>query len=86
MGEREYTSYQKKIIRRYYDNQDGIGYQQLIELVSEIYLATGKKRDQLWKRAETALKKLEIGEKRIAHLMEKKDVELLANVVKEKSG
>ena len=79
----EYTPYQKKIIKRYYDNQEAIGYQKLTELVSDIYLASGKKADSLWKRVGAALTKLGLSEKRIEHLLESRDVQLLANVVKE---
>lgn len=38
----DYTPYQQKIIKRYYDNQDSIQLQRLSELVGELYLAEGK--------------------------------------------
>lgn len=82
----EYTPHQKRIIKRYYDNQEGIGYQKLTELVSEIYLASGKKLDSLWKQAGTALKRLGLSEQRIEHLLSTRDVHLLANVIKEVDG
>src|SRR5262249_51222681 len=48
MAERDYTPYQQKIIKRYYDNNDTIQRQRLAELVGELYLATGKKRERAW--------------------------------------
>lgn len=80
---KDYSPYQKKIIKRYYDNSEAIGYQQLAELAGEIYLAEGKKLDRLWERVEAALSKLKVGEKRVAHLLEKRDPKLLADLVKE---
>ena len=40
----DFTPYQQKIIKRYYNSQDTIQRQRLAELVSELYLSSGKKR------------------------------------------
>ncbi len=79
----DYSPYQQKIIKRYYENFDAIKVQRLAELVTELYLAEGKKRDRLWKQVEEALTKLEFPASRIAHLLEKRDPALLAEVLKE---
>lgn len=79
----EYTPYQQGIIRRYYDNRGAILYQQLSELVSELYLAEAKKKDRVWKRVATALQKLGVAQSRIDHLLAKADPALLAEVLKE---
>ena len=79
----ERSKYQQNIIKRFYENRDAIGLQRLGELVTELYLAEGKKRDQCWKRIEGALTKLEIPEKRIAHLRKQDDPQLLARLVEE---
>jgi hypothetical protein len=81
-----YTPYQQKIIKRYYDNADAINLQKLAELVTDLYLAEGKKRDGLWKRIATAMQKLKVPEQRIKHIVEKNDPQLLANLVKELQG
>src|SRR5437660_399277 len=47
----DYTPYQQKIIKRYYNNQDTIQRQRLAELVGELYLAEGKKRERAWQAA-----------------------------------
>lgn len=79
----DFTPYQKKIIDRYYKNFDSIAFQRLSELASDLYLAEGKQQDRLWKRVEEALRKIEFPESRIAHLLEKRDPQLLVGVLKE---
>lgn len=79
----DHTPYQKKIIDRYYKNFDAIAFQRLSELASDLYLAEGKQKDKLWKRVEDALKKIEFPDSRIAHLMEKRDPQLLVAILKE---
>ena len=79
----EYTSYQQKVIKRYYDNQDTIQLQRLAELVSELYLSEGKKAERAWKAAAAAMQKLGVPPARIEHLLRKKDAAQVAEVVKE---
>jgi hypothetical protein len=79
----DYTPHQQKIIERYYRNRDHLAEQRLAELVSEVYLASGKKLDQLWKQVEVSLNKLNLPPSRVEHLMAQRDPELLAGVVKE---
>ncbi len=79
----DYTPHQQKVIERYYRNRDQLAEQRLAELVSEVYLASGKKLDQLWKQVEAALGKLNLPAARVEHLMAQRDPELLAGVVKE---
>src|SRR5262249_47628988 len=46
MAEKDYTPYQQKIIKRYYDNQGTLQRQRLADLVAELYLAEGKKKER----------------------------------------
>jgi len=78
-----YTRHQQGIIKRYYENFDKIQVQRLSELVTELYLAEGKKREKLWQSAATAMQKLKLPQQRIDHVVGKKDPALLAAVVKE---
>ncbi len=82
----DFSPYQQKIIKRYYNNHDSIQSQKLAELVTELYLAEGKKRDKLWIRASEMLTKLEFPASRIEHLMQKKDPALLAGIMQELEG
>lgn len=77
------TPNQQKIVKRYYDNLDSISLQRLGELVGDLYLATGKKRQTVWKNIESALLKLGITQARIDILKAKDDPAAVAEVVKE---
>jgi hypothetical protein len=79
----DFSPYQQKIIKRYYNNYDAIQVQRLSELVTELYLAEGKKRERLWKQVGETLTKLKFSESRVAHLLEKRDPALLPAVLKE---
>jgi hypothetical protein len=80
---RNYTAYQQKIIKRYYDNLGGIAGQRLADLVGELYLAQGKKKEKAWQSAAAAMEKLGVLASRIAHLLAKRDPALVAELVKE---
>ena len=79
----EHSKYQQKVIKRYYDNRDAISLQRLSELVTELYLAEGKARQQRWKQTVAALEKLKVPASRIEHLVEKDDPKLVAKLVEE---
>ena len=79
MGKKEYSQYQQSVISGYYKNLDTIMLQKLSELVTELYLAETKaKHDRLWDRVHKAMVKLKIHPATMAHIMEKKDVQILA--------
>ena len=78
-----YTKHQQGIIKRYYENKDTIQLQRLGELVTDLYLAEGKKRDKVWQTIANTLKKLEVPQDRIDHLIKQNDPTLVANLVKE---
>jgi len=82
----DFTPYQQKIIKRYYDNQDILQLQRLAELVGELYLSTEKKRQGVWRRIVSSMQKLGVPSSRIDHLRQQDKPELLAQVVKELEG
>lgn len=86
MGMDNYTPHQQKIIKRYYENIDKVAWQRLSELVGDLYLAEGKKRDKLWASAANFMEKLNIPKTRIDAILAKKDIEALAKLVKELMG
>ncbi len=79
----EFTPYQLKIIKRYYENIDAVKLQRLSELVSDLYLLTGKKLDRAWENTANAMQKMGIPQARIDHLVAQKRPELIAELVKE---
>ncbi len=79
MAKNDYSQYQKDVISGYYHNLDTIMLGKLSELVTELYLAdTQAKQNRLWQRANKAMVKLKVPPAIIDHIMEKKDVEVLA--------
>jgi hypothetical protein len=86
MAQRDYTPHQQKIIKRYYNNLDTLSLQRLAELVGELYLTTGKKRQGVWTRVVAAMQKLGVPQSRIDHLRAQDNPALVAQVVKELEG
>jgi hypothetical protein len=86
MAQQDYTPYQQKIIKRYYDNQETLLCQRLAELVGELYLSQGKKRQKAWASAVAAMQKLGVPQARIDHLVKQDNPALVAEVVKELEG
>ncbi len=81
--ERQYSKFQQKAIKNFYDNREAVGLQRLSELVTELYLTEGKKREMQWDYVVAALAKLGMKEDRIAQLRKQDDPAMLAKVVEE---
>ena len=76
---KEFTNYQKQVIKDYYKNLDKAVLAKLQELVGSIYLADSQsKKDALWKQVESALKKLKIPDSIAQHILQKHDPQILA--------
>jgi hypothetical protein len=83
MSKQDFTANQQKIIKRYYDNIDTIALQRLSDLVGELYLSEGKKKEKAWQSVLKAMEKLEVPKARIEHLMTQKNPLLIAELVKQ---
>lgn len=83
MADRDYSKYQQKVIKRFYDNREQIDDQKLSELVTSLYLATDKQKPKLWQRAKDILDRMELPQSRVDHVMESEDAAVLAKVVEE---
>ena len=79
----EYSRHQQNIIKNYYQNRSAISLQRLQELVTELYLAEGKKRARQWKLIEGHLEKIGMKPDRIAMLVKKDDPALIAQVIEQ---
>lgn len=77
------SPYQQRVIKDYYKNREAIALQRLSELVTELYLAEGKRRDKVWERITAALENLGLKPERIEHLRKQDKPEVLARVVEE---
>ena len=84
MAKNERSQFQQRLISGYYQNLDAIMLDKLSELVTELYLAESPaKRNTLWQRAEKAMLNLKIPKPIIDHILQKKDVEILAKNLKD---
>ena len=79
MTKKEFSNYQKNLVSNYYANLDVIMLQKLSELVTELFLAEkDSRKKQLWERAHKAMLNLKIPPAIIDHIMQKRDVQILA--------
>ena len=78
-----YSKFQQKVIKNYYDNQEAILLQRLGEHVTELYLSEGKARTKRWKDISKVLEKLKVPATRIENLLKKDDPALLAKLLEE---
>jgi hypothetical protein len=84
--DRQYSKFQQKAIKNFYDNRESISIQRLGELVTDLYLAEGKSRATKWKQIAVALGRLGVPASEIEHLVKKDDAAQLAKKVAELSG
>jgi hypothetical protein len=77
----EHTRYQQNIIRKYYENRDGIALQRAQELVTELYLSQGKKRQKHWESLRLHLGKLGVKPETVDELVRKDDPRGVATLV-----
>lgn len=85
MAQENYSKYQQNVIKRFYDNRDAIAFQRAQELVTELYLTEGKKREKVWEMLAKNLEKLGVPVDQIAHLRNQDKPELVANLITEKA-
>jgi hypothetical protein len=78
----EFSKFQQKVIKNYYDNRDTLALQRAQELVTELYLTTGKKREKHWDSLRLHLSKLGVKSDVIDHLRKEDKPELVAGLVK----
>lgn len=81
----ERSKYQQNIIKNYYENRETISLQRAQELVTELYLSEGKKREKHWKTLAGHLQKLEVKPEVIDKLVAQDDPQQAAKLV-EKLG
>lgn len=77
----EFSKYQRKVIQNYYDNRDTLALQRAQELVTELYLSEGKKRQKHWESLALHLGKLGVKPDVLAHLQKQDKPELVASLI-----
>jgi hypothetical protein len=78
----ERTKYQERAIKNFYENRESIALQRVQELVTELYLSEGKKRDKHWKNLANHLQKLGVAPETVDHLVAQNKPELVATLIK----
>ncbi|MEM9883448.1 MAG: hypothetical protein AAF800_11070 [Planctomycetota bacterium] len=82
MAKQDLSRHQEGIVRRYYQNHETIQSTKLSELLSELWLAEdGKTQTRLWGKAQTALMRLGVDANRVASVVGKRDLEVLAKLI-----
>jgi len=80
------SKYQQKIIRNFYENKDAISLQRAQELVTELYLSEGKKRQKYWESLRLHLGKLGVKPETIDNMVKQDDPQLVAKLVQKLAG
>ena len=83
-GEKGYTPYQQKVIRRFYENKDLRLIQKLGELVSNLYVETSeKKRESGWKKIKGMLVDLKVHPHEVEFLTKDKNLAVISKKLTE---
>ena len=77
----EHSKYQQNIIKNFYENRETISLQRAQELVTELYLSEGKKRQKYWDQLAKHLDKLGVKPDAIDRLVKQDDPQAVANLV-----
>jgi hypothetical protein len=80
----KFSRYQQSVIKNYYRNREGIAVQRVQELVTELYLAEGKKRIKVWEQLRPHLQSIGLTEKQIEHLEKEDRPEMVAKLITDK--
>lgn len=84
MSMENYTRYQQNVIKNYYKNRDNVSLQRAQELLTELYLSEGKKREKVWDSLFTNLERIGIPEDQLSHLKKERKPELIAKLLEKK--
>ena len=84
MAAENYTKFQQSVIRNYYNNKDNVSLQRAQELLTDLYLAEGKKREKVWDSMFMHLERIGVPADKLKHLKEQKNPELIAQLIQKK--
>jgi len=84
MAMENFTRHQQSIIKNYYKNRDDVAFQRAQELLTDLYLAEGKKLEKVWDSMFTNLERLGIPPDQLEHLKKERKPELIAKLLEKK--
>ena len=84
MTPRDYSPYQKGVIKRYYEHRDSLALQKLGEIVSDLYLATSETAiARAWKSAHKQLLAAGVHQHQAESIVTDRDLGALARLLSE---
>jgi hypothetical protein len=84
MAAENYSRYQQSVIRNYYNNKDNVSLQRAQELLTDLYLAEGKKREKVWDSLFMHLERIGVPADQLKRLRESNNPELVAQLIQKK--
>ncbi len=84
MAMENYTAYQQKIIKSFYKNRDDVAFQRAQELLTDLYLTEGKKREKVWESLFTNLERIGVPADQLEHIKKERKPELVAKLLEKK--
>ena len=79
-----YSRYQQSVIKNFYKNRDAVSLQRAQELLTELYLAEGKKKEKVWESLFTNRERMGVPADQIEHLRKVRNPELVAKLIEQK--
>lgn len=77
----ERTKYQQNIIKNYYENRENISLQRAQEILTDLYLSEGKKRQKYWESLTNHLSKLGVKPEVLKRLVAQDDAQAAATLI-----
>jgi len=78
----KHSKHQQKIIKNYYDHRETLALQRAQELITELYLSEGAKRQRYWQQLAGHLSALGVKQAQFDHLTRQDKPELVAELVR----
>ena len=79
-----FSRYQQSVIKNFYKNRDAVSLQRAQELLTDLYLVEGKKKEKVWDSLFTNLERMGVPADQIEHLRKTRNPELVAKLIEQK--
>lgn len=84
MAMENFTRYQQNVIKNYYQNRENVSFQRVQELLTDLYLSEGKKKEKVWESIISHLEKMGVPPDQVEHIKTQKKPELIAQLIQKK--
>ena len=79
-----FSRYPQSVIKNFYKNREAVSLQRAQELLTDLYLAEGKKKEKVWDSLFTNLERMGVPADQIEHLRKTRNPELVAKLIEQK--